>query len=157
MDINPSSSRFRQPTNSQGFYNERPGSYRQTGPKIQRINHVPTEPEDEVLNLEEEIDSIHFLEENPSYLAGRQLKILIDTGTSKNYIKPIKELKGIMSIGKPFIVHSIHGNNQITQKCVVNLYGRNTLSYILNNLVGRWPHTPMSVGSNPSAAVDCLR
>ena len=22
--------------------------------------------------------------------------------------------------------------------------------------VERWPHTPMSVGSNPSAAVDCL-
>ena len=93
MDIDPSSSRFRQPTNSQGFYNKRPGSDRQTGPKIQRINHVSIEPE----------------EEN-------------------------KNLKGIMSIGKPFIVHSIHGNNQITQKCVVNLYGRNTLFYILNNL-----------------------
>ena len=60
MDIDPSSSRFRQPTNSQGFYNKRPGSDRQTGPKIQRINHVSTEPEeenylkyseDEVLNL----------------------------------------------------------------------------------------------------------
>ena len=78
MDIDPSSSRFRQPTNSQGFYNKRPGSDRQTGPKIQRINHVSTESEeenylkyveDEVLNLEEETDSIHFLEENPSYLS----------------------------------------------------------------------------------------
>ena len=76
MDIDPSSSRFRQPTNSQGFYNKRPGSDRQTKPKIQRINHVSTEPEEEndlkyeedvVLNLEEETDGINFLEENPSY------------------------------------------------------------------------------------------
>ena len=83
MDINPSSSRFRQPTNSQGFYNERPGSYRQTGPKIQRINHVSTEPEeenyhkyaeDEMLNLEEETGSIHFLEENLSYLSWETIK-----------------------------------------------------------------------------------
>ena len=82
------------------------------GSKIQRINHVSTEPEEEndlkyeedvVLNLEEETDGINFLEENPSYPSfkgsWRQLKILIDTGASKNYIKPIKALKGIMSIG----------------------------------------------------------
>ena len=45
MDVDPTSSRFRQPTNnknfqSQEFYKRQAGSDRQTGPKIQRINHV---------------------------------------------------------------------------------------------------------------------
>ena len=38
------------------------------------------------------------------------------------------------------------------------LYTFKTSDFIAQSavVVERWPHTPMSVGSNPSAAVDCL-
>ena len=58
----------------------------------------------------------------------------MDTGASKNYIKPFNDLKGITATNEPFVVHSIHGNNKITQKCIVNLFGRNTYFFILDSL-----------------------
>ena len=67
-------------------------------------------------------------------LAGKSNKILIDTGASKNCIKSFPELKGILNTETPFTVHSIHGKNQITKKCVINLFGNNTNCFILNNL-----------------------
>ena len=64
-------------------------------------------------------------------LAGRTIKVLIDTGASKNYIKSLNELKAIEKTKNPFTVHSIHGHNVIREKWIVNLFGRNTYFYTL--------------------------
>ena len=67
-------------------------------------------------------------------LAGKPIKIVIDTGSSKNYIKSFPELKGILNTETPYTVHSIHGQNKITKKCVINLFGNKTNIFILINL-----------------------
>jgi len=50
------------------------------------------------------------------------MKILIDTGTAKSYVKPLKELKNIMLVDSPFTVCSIHGSS--TAKKVLNAHIR---------------------------------
>lgn len=67
-------------------------------------------------------------------LAGNIIKILIDTGTAKNYIKPLDGLKGIRDTENQFIVKSIHGRNTISKKCIMNLFGINSVFFILDNL-----------------------
>lgn len=49
-------------------------------------------------------------------LAGRVLKILIDTGAAKNYREPLKELKNITLVDSPFTVSSIHGSSKVNKK-----------------------------------------
>ena len=79
MDIDPSSSKFRQPTNSrnyQGYFKRQAGSDRLSGQiQFQRINHVSNDQDDcydalsekAVIDLEVRTDNIHFLEVNLSY------------------------------------------------------------------------------------------
>ena len=81
MDVDPSTSRFRQWTNgrqqnyetqkAEKRYNE---SGRYTGPKVQRINQTIQDEdqytklsEEEVLDLEVGVDNVNFLGVNPSY------------------------------------------------------------------------------------------
>lgn len=60
--------------------------------------------------------------------------MLIDTGASKNYIKPIKGLKGIIPVANPFIVKSIHGFTAIKEKCTINIFQTNSNFFILPSL-----------------------
>lgn len=46
-------------------------------------------------------------------MADRTLKILIDTGTANNYIKPEKELKNVMPVENSFTLSSIHGSSDV--------------------------------------------
>ena len=67
-------------------------------------------------------------------IAGRTIKILIDTGCSKNYIKPLKGLKNITAVDNPFMVKSIHGFTCINKKCTINLFDTNSTFFILPSL-----------------------
>ena len=67
-------------------------------------------------------------------MAGKIIKLVIDTGASKNYIKPIKGLKGIIPVANPFIVKSIHGFTAIKEKCTINIFQTNSNFFILPSL-----------------------
>ena len=67
-------------------------------------------------------------------LAGKQIRILIDTGTSKNYLKASGDIKGVQNIKNPFMVHSIHNHTIVKQKCKMHLFGRTADFFILPNL-----------------------
>jgi len=62
------------------------------------------------------------------------LRILIDTGAAKNYIKPVKELKNVVPVNSPFTVSSIHGSNTVKQKCLVNIFGKTADFFLLDTL-----------------------
>jgi len=62
------------------------------------------------------------------------MKFLIDTGASKNFIRPYKGLKGVRPVEAPFNIHSIHGTTQITQKCLVSIFDIKATFFILSDL-----------------------
>jgi len=59
---------------------------------------------------------------------------LINTGASKSYIKPMKELKNVIFVNNPFFVKSIHGYNTVNKKCILNLFNTTTTFFLLPNL-----------------------
>lgn len=61
--------------------------------------------------------------------------MLVDTGASKSFIKPLTELKGIVPLTRPFVVKSVHGESKVGQKCKINLFGINSDFIILPNLI----------------------
>ena len=61
------------------------------------------------------------------------MKILIDTGTAKNYIKNIPCLKAI-SNDKPFKVKTLNGENRITKKCKIRFCDIITDFFVLPEL-----------------------
>lgn len=65
---------------------------------------------------------------------GQELKILIDTGTSKNYIKDFSFLKGVKTVKNPFYVKSINGKNLIQRFCKISLLNHISSFYILPKL-----------------------
>lgn len=67
-------------------------------------------------------------------LAGRILKILIDTGAAKTYVKPLKELKNITPVAKPFTVSSIHGSSDIKNKCSMRLFNLTSPFILIDSL-----------------------
>lgn len=80
MDVDPSSSKFRQPTNYQSGnnYQKRQNSERMSARKFQKINYIAedSEPyeemaENEVLDIEQESE-VNFLGESPSYLSSNE-------------------------------------------------------------------------------------
>jgi hypothetical protein len=62
------------------------------------------------------------------------MSFLIDTGASKNFIRPHKELRGVRPVNSPFKVHSIHGSTSVTQKCFVALFNVKATFFILPEL-----------------------
>lgn len=58
----------------------------------------------------------------------------MDTGASKNYLRPFKGLTGIISAVKPFKVNSIHGSNTVDTKCCVSTFGVKTQFFRLPQL-----------------------
>jgi len=58
----------------------------------------------------------------------------VDTGAAKNYVKPIKELKKIIHVERPFIVSSIHGSSKITNKCLLKIFGQTSPFFMLDTL-----------------------
>lgn len=67
-------------------------------------------------------------------LDGRTLRILIDTGAAKNYVRPVKELKNVTTVDAPFTVNSIHGSSKIKQKCSMKIFGKVAPFFILDTL-----------------------
>lgn len=65
---------------------------------------------------------------------GQKLKILIDTGTSKNYIKDLSFLKGVKLAPDPFFVKSINGKNFINKFCKMSLLNHVSTFYLLPQL-----------------------
>jgi len=62
------------------------------------------------------------------------MSFLIDTGTSKNYIRPHKGLRGVRPVNSQFTLHSIHGSTTVTQKCFVALFNVKATFFILPDL-----------------------
>lgn len=62
------------------------------------------------------------------------MKFLIDTGASKNYIKPLQEIRNIMPVDAPFLVKSIHGFDNIKYKCFIKVFGMSSPFFILPGL-----------------------
>jgi len=67
-------------------------------------------------------------------LAGRTIKILLDTGAAKSYVKPLKELKNIMLVGSPFTVSSVHGSSTIKEKCFMHIFGLKAPFFLLDTI-----------------------
>jgi len=61
------------------------------------------------------------------------MKLLIDTGASKNFIRPFEGLKCV-PVESPFEIHSIHGNTTVTKKCFVSLFDLKATFFILPDL-----------------------
>ena len=64
---------------------------------------------------------------------GQELKILIDTGTSKNFIKPFNFFQ-FYFLKTPFFVRSINGKSLITKYCKINIFGKTSIFYLLPQL-----------------------
>ena len=62
------------------------------------------------------------------------MKFLIDTGASKNYIKPLRQIKNIVPVDTPFQVKSIHGFNSVDSKCFFEIFGVTSTFFILPHL-----------------------
>lgn len=62
---------------------------------------------------------------------GQELNFLVDTGTSKNYIRNLNFIRGIESVTEPFKVKSINGSTLIREKCEINILNHTTTFYIL--------------------------
>jgi len=67
-------------------------------------------------------------------LAGDDVEFLVDTGATRSYVKPSKNLKGVSKINKNFIAESIHGKSVISEKCTLNLFNQNAVFYLLPDL-----------------------
>lgn len=65
---------------------------------------------------------------------GQDLRILIDTGTSKNYVKDFSFLQGVKPLEKPFNLKSINGTNLINRKCLINLLDNTSTFFLLSSL-----------------------
>lgn len=59
--------------------------------------------------------------------------LLIDSGASKNYIKPLKDLQ-LVPVKTQFKVKSIHGINSVTQKCRLAIFGVESQFFVLPQL-----------------------
>lgn len=59
---------------------------------------------------------------------------MIDTGASKNYIKPLIGIKNIVPVNSPFLVKSLHGFNEIKYKCLISMFGQTGTFFILPDL-----------------------
>lgn len=159
MEVDPSLSQFKHTTNYAGqAYNDRPhgsiqkrgaNSGRYTGPKVQRVNHLneddldipdTTQYTEEAEQSVEYCDELNFLRAKSLLpwiartIGGRGIKLLIDTGASRSYIKPLPELKGIKMVKNSFSVKSIHGYTPIKHKCAVKIFGIETDFFILPDL-----------------------
>lgn len=62
------------------------------------------------------------------------MKLLIDTGAAKNFIRPFKGLKGVRPVQSPFTIHSIHGVTTITKKCFVSIFNLKATFFLLPDL-----------------------
>lgn len=67
-------------------------------------------------------------------MGGRTIRLLLDTGASKNYISKIEELKDVIPVNAEFNVRSIHGKNRITHKCELSLFGEVSSFFLLPSL-----------------------
>lgn len=63
-------------------------------------------------------------------IAGRKTKLLINADASKNYTKPLKELKCVVAVNKLFNVKTIHGFNKIDKKCETIYFYTNATFFI---------------------------
>lgn len=62
------------------------------------------------------------------------MKFLLDTGTSKNYLKPVEGLFSVIPVNKKFSVKSIHGSSVIDSKCQLSMFGSDAPFFFLDAL-----------------------
>jgi len=62
------------------------------------------------------------------------MRFLVDTGASKNFIRPYEGLKGVRPVEAPFKAHSIHGVTNITKKCFVSIFNLKATFFLLPDL-----------------------
>lgn len=67
-------------------------------------------------------------------MAGENVRFLVDTGASKNYVGKLKNLKGLSEIPQKFTVESVHGTSEISQKTILNIFNKNAIFYLLPEL-----------------------
>lgn len=60
--------------------------------------------------------------------------MLVDSGASKNYIKPLHILPQVVPVNNKFCINSIHGSNQITDKCWFRIFGIKSSFFLLPQL-----------------------
>ena len=65
---------------------------------------------------------------------GEVIKLLLDTGATKSYIKNSDKLKNIKKSAKPFLVKSIHGASRIEYETPVNVFNNTHTFYVLYSL-----------------------
>lgn len=59
---------------------------------------------------------------------------MVDTGASKNFIRPLNDLVKTVPLGKPFSVNTLNGGNLVDRKCTVVIFGYVTTFYLLDTL-----------------------
>lgn len=62
---------------------------------------------------------------------GRKLKFLVDTGSSKNYIKDLKIFPLEINVKSPVLVKSVHGENFVKRKAPVKIFNKVADFFIL--------------------------
>lgn len=62
------------------------------------------------------------------------MKLLVDTGTSKNFIRPLDDLITTVQIGTPFNVNTLNGTNPVDKKCTMVIFGYISTFYVLETL-----------------------
>ena len=67
-------------------------------------------------------------------MAGENVRFLVDTGATKNYVRKLENLKGLSEIPQKFFAESVHGISEISQKHILNIFNRNTIFYLLPEL-----------------------
>lgn len=67
-------------------------------------------------------------------VGGTTIKLLIDSGASKNYVRNLESLPGVVPVSSPFTVKSIHGSNAVRFKCILFMFGVESDFFILPNI-----------------------
>lgn len=86
------------------------------------------------------VDHIHFLggQSMLSYIkrtvGGKIINLLVDSGTSRNYITPMVGLPNVEPVEKRFLISSIHGSSVVTHKCSLSIFGVKACFFILPQL-----------------------
>ena len=67
-------------------------------------------------------------------VGGTTIKLLIDSGASKNYVRNLESLPSVVPVSSPFTVKSIHGSNAVRFKCILFMFGVESDFFILPNI-----------------------
>lgn len=133
MDVDPSTSRFRQ--NSGKNNNFRSKSSNNNFSKRHQLNTFRVEKlkDSSVVDILQSKACLPYVQH--TLLNGEKIKLLLDTGAERNYVKNLPFLVGVSKLkNDEFDVHSIHGETRITAKCQISIMGRTSDFYVLSEI-----------------------